>query len=68
MTAEVVTAVAVAFAVVTGANDGGALIAPGLRVPILNVPISLAVLVTSGALLKRSFDHRQRPMLGEAPL
>ncbi len=44
MTAEVVTAVAVAFAVVTGANDGGALIAPGLRVPILNVPISLAVL------------------------
>ena len=51
MTGEVVTAVAVLFAVVTGANDGGALIAPGLRVPILNVPISLALLAGAAVAL-----------------
>lgn len=44
MAPEILVAVAVAFAVVSGANDGGALIAPGLRVPALSVTASLAVL------------------------
>jgi hypothetical protein len=41
---EVLIAVAIAFALVTGANDGGALIAPGLRVPGLSVTVSLMML------------------------
>lgn len=44
MPPEVLIALAVAFTVVTGANDGGALIAPGLRVPALSVTASLAML------------------------
>lgn len=39
--------VAAVFALVTGMNDGGALIAPGLRVPGLSVPVSLALLVAA---------------------
>ncbi|WP_129667307.1 inorganic phosphate transporter [Phytoactinopolyspora endophytica] len=44
MAPEVLVAIAIAFAVVTGSNDGGALIAPGLRVPALSVPVSLGIL------------------------
>ncbi|NEE00751.1 inorganic phosphate transporter [Phytoactinopolyspora halotolerans] len=44
---EVLVAIAVVFAVVTGANDGGALIAPGLRVPGLSVPVSLGMLIVA---------------------
>jgi PiT family inorganic phosphate transporter len=44
---EVLIAVAVAFVLVTGINDGGALIAPGLRVPALSIPVSLAILTAA---------------------
>lgn len=44
MPTEAIVAVAIAFAVVTGANDGGALIALGLRVPALSVLASVAML------------------------
>jgi PiT family inorganic phosphate transporter len=44
---EVLIAVAIAFALVTGANDGGALIAPGLRVPGLSVTVSLMMLTVA---------------------
>ncbi|AYY12498.1 inorganic phosphate transporter [Actinobacteria bacterium YIM 96077] len=47
MPPEVLIAIAVIFAIVTGANDGGALIAPGLRVPALSVTASLALLTTA---------------------
>ncbi|WP_166353689.1 inorganic phosphate transporter [Phytoactinopolyspora limicola] len=47
MAPELLVAVAVAFVIVTGANDGGALIAPGLRVPGLSVSASLALLVAA---------------------
>lgn len=45
MAPELLVAIAVAFAVVTGINDGGALLAPNLRVPGLSVPVSLIMLV-----------------------
>lgn len=47
MAPELLIAVAAGFAVVTGVNDGGALIAPGLRVPALSVAASLTSLTTA---------------------
>lgn len=45
MAPEVLVALAAVFVVVTGANDGGALIAPGLRVPAMPVPVGLGILI-----------------------
>jgi PiT family inorganic phosphate transporter len=42
---EALVALATVFALITGANDGGALIAPGLRVPAMPVGAGLGVLV-----------------------
>ena len=47
MGSEALIALAIAFAVVTGANDGGALVATGLRVPALSVPVSVTILVAA---------------------
>lgn len=47
MPVEVLVGVAIVFAFVTGANDGGALIAPGLRVPSLSVLVSLGMLTAA---------------------
>ncbi len=40
-------AVGVVFALITGMNDGGALIAPGLRIPGMSVAAGLALLVAA---------------------
>lgn len=47
MPAEALVAVAVVFALVTAVNDGGALLAPGTRVPALSVPVGLVMLTTA---------------------
>lgn len=47
MPAELLIAMAVALVLVTGVNDGGALLAPGLRVPALPVLPSLAILTAA---------------------
>ncbi|HEY9411638.1 MAG TPA: inorganic phosphate transporter [Jiangellaceae bacterium] len=47
MGSEALIALAIAFAVVTGANDGGALVSTGLRVPALSVPVSVTILVAA---------------------
>lgn len=44
---ELLVAVAIVFTVVTGANDGGALIATGLRVPALSTAASLLMLTVA---------------------
>lgn len=47
MPAEVLIALAIAMVVATGVNDGGALLAPGLRVPALSVLGSLTILTAA---------------------
>lgn len=47
MPAEILIAVALLFAVATGANDGGALLAPGLRVPGLGLLPAAAILIAA---------------------
>ncbi|WP_083460331.1 inorganic phosphate transporter [Jiangella muralis] len=44
---DLMIAVAVVFALVTGANDGGALMAPGLRIPGMPVAAGLGLLVAA---------------------
>lgn len=47
MATELVLAAAIGFTVVTGLNVGAALLAPGLRVPVLSVLGSLTILTTA---------------------
>lgn len=51
MPVEVLILLALAFAVVTGMNDGGSLLAPGLRVPGLSLPIAIGLLTVAAAAL-----------------
>lgn len=59
MAPELLIALALAFTVATGANDGGALLAPGLRVPGLNLLPALTILVIATAAI---------PLLTAAPV
>jgi inorganic phosphate transporter, PiT family len=69
----VLLAVAVSFAVVTGVNDGGALVAAGLRVSRLRPVVSLAMLAVAlavgpmllGTAVAATFTHRLVAFYGE---